>query len=84
MNQIEFGTPGKDKIVQYGGTGNSTQYAEGAASDDWILQVGGDLTSDQTAMCGDGNDIVHQYGGGKAITHSLSVVSVMGTRQLFR
>ena len=41
VEQIEFGTPGKDKIEQYGGTGTTTQYAEGAANDDWILQVGG-------------------------------------------
>ena len=63
VEQIEFGTPGKDKIEQYGGTGNTTQYAEGSEGDDWILQVGGDKLSDQTAILGEGNDTVYQYGG---------------------
>jgi hypothetical protein len=61
--QIKFGTPEKDKIVQYGATGNVTQYAEGAAGNDWLLQVGGDKNSDQTAVAGDGNDTIYQYGG---------------------
>jgi Ca2+-binding RTX toxin-like protein len=63
VDQIQFGTPGKDRIEEYGGTGNSTQYAEGSEGDDWILQVGGDKLSDQTAILGDGNDTVYQYGG---------------------
>jgi hypothetical protein len=63
VDQIRFGTPGKDKIEQYGGTGKTTQYAEGSEGDDWILQVGGEKLSDQTAILGDGNDMVYQYGG---------------------
>lgn len=54
LEQIQFGTPGKDKIEQYGGTGKTTQYAEGGEGDDWILQVSGDKLSDQTAILGDG------------------------------
>jgi len=30
-DQIEFGTPGKDKIVMYGATGNVLQYIEADA-----------------------------------------------------
>ena len=45
VDQIQFGTPGKDKIEQYGGTGKTTQYAEGSEGNDWILQVGGDKLS---------------------------------------
>ena len=63
LDQIQFGTPGKDKIEQYGGTGNTMQYAEGSESDDWILQVGGDKLSDQTAILVDGNDTVYQFDG---------------------
>ena len=63
VTQIRFGTPGKDKIEQYGGTGNLIQYGEGAANNDWILQIGGQKNSDQTAMAGDGNDIIYQFGG---------------------
>lgn len=63
VDQIQFGTPGKDKIEQYGRTGKTTQYAEGAADADWILQVGGDLRTDQTAFTGSGDDKVYQYGG---------------------
>lgn len=61
--QTALGTPGKDKLLLYGGKGNVTQYAEGNAGDDWILEKGARLESDQTAMCGDGNDQVYQFGG---------------------
>ena len=63
VDQIEFGTPGKDKIEQYGSTGNVTQYVEGDEDADWILQVGGDLNSNQTAIAGNGDDTIYQYGG---------------------
>jgi hypothetical protein len=63
LDQIQFGTPGKDKIEQYGGTGNTTQFAEGSADNDWILQLGGDLRTDQTAIAGSGDDKIYQYGG---------------------
>jgi hypothetical protein len=63
VTQIQFGTPGKDKIEQYGGTGNTIQFAEGAANDDWLLQIGGQKNSDITARAGDGNDTVYQFGG---------------------
>ena len=63
LDQTQFGTPGKDKIEQYGGTGKTTQYAEGSADADWLLQVGGDLRTDQTAFTGSGDDKVYQYGG---------------------
>jgi hypothetical protein len=52
VTQTQFGTPGKDKIEQYGGTGKTTQFAEGSADADWLLQVGGDLRTDQTAIAG--------------------------------
>ena len=45
--QIEFGTPGKDKIIEYGGTDNVTQYIEAAAGNDWLLQMGGDKATGQ-------------------------------------
>jgi hypothetical protein len=63
VDQTKFGTPEKDKIIQWGATGNVTQYAEGGEGNDWILQVGGDKSSDQTAILGEGNDISYQYGG---------------------
>ena len=63
LDQFQIGTPGKDKIEQYGGTGNTTQYAEGSADNDWILQAGGDLRTDQTAIAGSGDDKIYQYGG---------------------
>ena len=63
LDQIQFGTPGKDKIEQYGGTGKTTQYAEGSADADWILQEGVDQYTDQAAITGSGNDTIYQYGG---------------------
>jgi len=63
VDQIQFGTWGKDKIEQYGGTGKTTQYAEGSADADWLLQVGGDLRTAQTAIAGSGDDKIYQYGG---------------------
>lgn len=63
VDQIEFGTSGKDKIVMYGGTGNGIQYIQGDTNDDWILQVGGTGDYAQTAIAGDGNDTLYQYGG---------------------
>ncbi len=62
-NQTEFGDERNNMIAEYGGPGNITQYADGAAGNDWLLQVGGDKKSNQTASAGDGNDIIYQYGG---------------------
>jgi hypothetical protein len=73
VDQIQFGTPGKDKIEQYGGTGKTTQYAEGSADADWLLQVGGDLRTDQTTIAGSGDDKIYQYGGKGDTTQFIEV-----------
>jgi uncharacterized repeat protein (TIGR02543 family) len=61
--QIEFATPGKDLIAEYGDTATTIQYADVGASDDWVLQVGGQMPMNRDVRAGDGNDLLYQYGG---------------------
>jgi Ca2+-binding RTX toxin-like protein len=61
--QIEFGTSGKDKIIEYGGLDDITQYIGGDAANDWLLQVGGSQASAMTIDGGAGDDTIYQYGG---------------------
>ena len=61
LDQIEFGTPGKDKIEQYGGTGKTTRPQK-----DLPMQTGSsggrgfEMTRPPT---GSGDDKIYQYGG---------------------
>jgi hypothetical protein len=61
--QIDFGTTGKDRIIQYGGTEEIAQYIGGDAGNDWLLQVGGSQTSTMSLDGGTGTDALYQYGG---------------------
>jgi Ca2+-binding RTX toxin-like protein len=63
VNQIETGTEGKDKIIQYGGMDNVLQGINAGSGNDWLLQVGGDQATSQVARGGSGNNTIYQYGG---------------------
>jgi len=61
--QLQIGTSGNDKVVQYGGNATTTQWAETSDGNDWILQQGGGNTATQTVSAGEGNNSVYQYTG---------------------
>jgi hypothetical protein len=55
---------GNDTIYQYGGKGDSIQYAEGGGSGNkQIVQVGGQGISNMTIHGGTGANHIEQYGG---------------------
>lgn len=60
VEQIEFGTPGRDRIEQYGQLGPTKQYIAGDGGDDLLWQTGGTITQDQSIQAGAGNDKVSQ------------------------
>jgi Ca2+-binding RTX toxin-like protein len=62
-NQITFGNPVRDFILQYGQGGNDTQYITGSDNDDWLEQDGGDGNDNMSITGGYGNDVLHQDGG---------------------
>jgi uncharacterized repeat protein (TIGR02543 family) len=58
-----FGTTGRDRVVQYGGTVNDTIYVESGAGNDWIEQYGGAGDDGMLAESGTENDYIMQVGG---------------------
>jgi hypothetical protein len=64
VTQIENGTPGKDRIIQYGGTGTVIEGASSNTGSDWVLQVCNGSICNQSADSGDGDDIVYQFAAG--------------------
>lgn len=56
--QIEWGTTGKDKIIEYGGLDDVTQFIDGDAGNDWLLQVGGSQASTMTLNGGLWDDTI--------------------------
>jgi hypothetical protein len=64
VTQIENGTTGNDRIVQYGGTCTVIEGASGNTGSDWVLQVCNGATCNQSADSGDGDDIVYQFAAG--------------------
>ena len=63
VTQIEIGTTGKDKIIDYGGYGNVTQGISANTGNDWLLQVGSEQNSVQTIDGGYGDKTFYQFGG---------------------
>ena len=60
---IYFGTPNRDRIVQYGGAANDLLSVEIGADDDWAEQYGGGGDDIIIANGGTGNDYLYQEGG---------------------
>jgi Ca2+-binding RTX toxin-like protein len=60
---IYFGTPDRNRIVQYGGVANDTLIADCDAGNDWVEQYGGNGIDTMTAITGTGNDYVYMEGG---------------------
>ena len=61
---IYFGTPNRDRIVQYGGAANDLLSVDTGAEDDWAEQYGGGGDDTMVADTGTGNDYIYQEGGG--------------------
>jgi hypothetical protein len=62
-NLIYFGTPGANRIVQYGGGADDTLYVESAGGNDWIEQYSGPGNDGMLAEGGTENDYIYQSGG---------------------
>ena len=61
---LYFGTPNRDRIVQYGGAANDLLSVDTGAGDDWAEQYGGGGDDNMIADNGSGNDYIYQEGGG--------------------
>jgi len=72
IEQYQDGSPGADKIVQYGGTATTAQYAYGNDGNDWILQQGGNNTTIQQVSADMGNDTVYQFAGSTGTVQSIT------------
>jgi hypothetical protein len=60
---IYFGTPDRDRIVQYGGVANDLLSVDPGAGDDWVEQYGGGGDDMMVTNTGTGNDYLYQEGG---------------------
>ena len=60
---IYFGTPNRDRIVQYGGAANDLLSVDMGADDDWCEQYGAGGDNTMVADTGTGNDYIYQEGG---------------------
>jgi Ca2+-binding RTX toxin-like protein len=60
---LSFGTPKRDRIVQYGGAANDLLSVDTGAGDDWVEQYGGSGDNFMVADTGTGNDYLYQEGG---------------------
>jgi len=78
--QIEYGTTGRDRIAQYGGTGIVTELATGSSGDDWILQVCNGTTCSLTINSGNGNDTLYQFVTGSGSGTLTAVGGTAGTQ----
>jgi Ca2+-binding RTX toxin-like protein len=59
---IYFGTPNRDRIVQYGREANDLLSVDTGAGDDWAEQYGGGGDNNMVAETGSGNDYIYQEG----------------------
>ena len=75
---IYFGTPNRDRIVQYGGAANDLLSVDNGAGDDWAEQYGGGGDDTMVADGGTGNDYIYQEGG--AGNNNLTVTAGDGER----
>jgi hypothetical protein len=60
---IYFGTPNRDRIVQYGKSANDLLSVDTGAGDDWAEQYSGGGDNTMVADTGTGNDCIYQEGG---------------------
>ena len=60
---IYFGTPGANRIVQYGGAADDLLSVDTDAGNDWIEQYGGGGVDMLSARCGSGDDYIYQKAG---------------------
>ena len=79
---IYFGTPDRDRIVQYGGAANDLLSVDTGAGDDWAEQYGGGGDDTMVADSGTGNDYLYQDGG--AGNNNLSATGGFGDDWVFQ
>ncbi len=60
---IFFGTPERDRVLQFGGAANDLLSVDMGAEGDWSDQYGGEGDDTLVAEAGNGNDYIHQDGG---------------------
>jgi Ca2+-binding RTX toxin-like protein len=60
---IYFGTSGKDRIVQYGGSADDALSVDSGAGNDWAEQYGESGVDTMAADTGTGSDYIYQEGG---------------------
>ena len=79
---IYFGTPNRDRIIQYGGAANDLLSVDNGAGDDWGEQYGGGGDDTMIANGGTGNDYIYQEGG--AGSNNLTASTADGNDRIFQ